>query len=201
VCRLYEDLLQRAPDAAGKAFWLAMLERGASRTEVAADILGSDEYRRDVVASDYEYLFGHPADALSVVPWVAQLEGGASDRSVLAAMLGSAGYYASVGGTPADFVNNIYKLLLGRPADSTGLALWESLLSAGASRSSVALDVLSSLEYSQDFVVAQYERLLGNTPDASELSLGAATLLSGGTEESVIAGVAGSAEFYTEASQ
>ncbi len=201
VCRLYEDLFHRAPDAAGGATWSAMLQGGATRAEVARDILASAEYRRDLVASDYGDLFGHAVGSAGLELWVTQLDNGASDQSVLADMLGSAGYYARTGGTPSAFVNALYMRLLGRRADPAGSALWESRLSTGATRSSVALAVLSSAEYSRDFVAAQYERLLGHAPDRDELSFWVAKLVKGGSEASVIAAIVGSAEPHSEASR
>src|SRR5262249_52889101 len=40
VYQLYQDLLQRPADDAGLASWTALLDRGASRAQVAAGILG-----------------------------------------------------------------------------------------------------------------------------------------------------------------
>jgi hypothetical protein len=154
-----------------------------------------------LVASDYDFIFGHTVASASLGAWVAQLGNGASDQSVLAGMLGLASYYAGSGGTHSAFVKTLYEKLLGRPADATGLAFWESRLSSGATRSSVALAILSSAEHSRDFVAGQYERLLGRAPSQSELSLWVANLAKGASQESVIAGITGSAEFYTEASQ
>jgi trimeric autotransporter adhesin len=201
VCRLYEDLLHRAPDTAGETAWLQVLQGGASRTEIAEDILVSAEYRQDLVAGDYDHVFGHPAPSASLGPWLTHLDNGASDQSVLAGMLGSDAYYATSGGTPAGFIRALYKLLLGRSVDASGLAFWESQLSSGATRSSVALGILSSVEYSRDFVATQYERLLGRAPQPGELSLWVVDLAQGGSEESVIAGIAGSTAFYNDVSQ
>jgi hypothetical protein len=150
------------------------------------------------VASDYEDLFGHQAGSATLMPYVDQLKGGATDESVLAAMLASTDFYASAGGTRSGFVEALYRVLLGRAADPSGLAFWLKELSSGATPSEVAGVVLSSVEYRQDFVTAQYEHFLGRAPDKSELSVGAAALESG-TDEAFIAGIAGSAEFYTDA--
>jgi hypothetical protein len=195
LCQLYEDLLGRSPDPSAQATWSAALEGGASRAEVARDILASAEYRHDLVAGYYQAYLGRAADPAGLAYWTGQLNSGASNQSVLAGLLGSAEYYSRTGGTPATFVDALYQALLGRTATATDLAHGEAELAAGTSRASVALGVLSSADYDRAFVEAQYQMLLGRLADAGGLASWVAVLASGGSEASVIAGIAGSPEF------
>ena len=43
MTRLYTNILHRTPDPAGLAYWVDVLDRGASRAEVLKDISGSAE--------------------------------------------------------------------------------------------------------------------------------------------------------------
>ena len=58
VARLYEQILQRQPETAGLAGWTALLDRGHSRQEVAAGIVGSQEHRDQQVQFFYRTLLG-----------------------------------------------------------------------------------------------------------------------------------------------
>ena len=199
LCSAYEDLLGRAPESAGLAFWSAQLAGGASRNTVAYDIATTPEYRSHLISGYYEAFLGRAPESGGLSYWVAQLNGGASDQSVLAAILGSGEFYADSGGTPSGFVTALYTKLLGRAPESGGLAFWENQLSSGAARSAVAAGILSSTEYRSDFVEAQYLHLLGRGADAGGLSYWVAQLAGGASNESVIAGFVGSPEFYTDA--
>jgi hypothetical protein len=199
LCSAYEDLLGRAPDSAGLAYWNALLTGGTSRSAVAYDIATSPEYRGDLVSSYYEAFLGRTSDPGGLSYWVAQLAGGATDQTVAAGFLGSNEFYTDSGGTPAGFVTALYAKLLGRAPDSGGLAYWESQLSSGTTQSAVAAGILSSTEYRSDFVEAQYAYLLGRAADAGGLSYWVAQLAGGASNESVISGIVGSAEFYTDA--
>jgi len=91
---LYSDLLGRAPDSGGLAYWEGQLSSGTTPTSVAAAILSSTEYRTDYVQTLYVSLLGRDADAGGLSYWVAQLAGGQSNETVISGFVGSAEYYA-----------------------------------------------------------------------------------------------------------
>lgn len=93
VTALYGDLLGRAPDPGGLAFWENALSSGASRSSVVAGILGSTEFLRDFVNSEYVTLLGRSADSGGLSFWVSQLQAGATSEAVIAGIAGSAEYY------------------------------------------------------------------------------------------------------------
>jgi hypothetical protein len=199
LCAAYENLLGRAPDAAGLEFWDTELADGVSRTTVAYDIATSPEARDILVTSFYESFLNREPDSNGLSYWVGQLNGGSTDESVIAAIVGSPEFYSASGGTADGFLTASYEDLLGRAPDSAGLTYWEGQLSSGASPTSVIAGILSSTEYRTEFVEGLYNDLLGRAPDAAGLSYWVGQLASGVTDESVISSIIGSAEYYTEA--
>ena len=94
VAALYQDILGRAPDAGGQMAFTGALNRGVSRTAVAAAFFSSPEYFLDLVQSDYLSLLGRAADPAGLAGWVQSLRAGATDQAVLAWILGSAEGFA-----------------------------------------------------------------------------------------------------------
>ena len=71
-----------------------------------------------------------------------------------------------------EFVDQVYRNLFGRAADSSGMAHWTERLSAGKSRGWVMRQLCESSEYqrktrSQVRVIAVYLGMLGRVPDSS----------------------------------
>jgi len=86
---LYEDALNRLPDAGGLAAFTQLLNSGQSRTAVATLIFGSNEYRNDLVLADYQLFLNRQADQIGDAAFVLALQSGATDQAVAAAILGS----------------------------------------------------------------------------------------------------------------
>ena len=59
----YPDLLGRPLDDAGKNYWLALLQQGATRVDVALSIVQSAEYRDRLVSDWVQTYLGRPAVA------------------------------------------------------------------------------------------------------------------------------------------
>jgi hypothetical protein len=93
---LYQDVLARPPDSGGQTFYEGELATGVSRTQVAAAIFGSDEYRRDLVEGYYSRFLRRPADADGLQAYVSYLAAGGTDEGVIAAIVGSAEYLTHV---------------------------------------------------------------------------------------------------------
>lgn len=105
VVRLYDAVLDRAPDAGGFDFWTAALRGGASLEALAGAFLGSDEYAArpggagggtdlgdaGFVARLYRDALGREGDAEGAAFWEAELASGLRSRAgVLAAFAESA---------------------------------------------------------------------------------------------------------------
>jgi hypothetical protein len=103
--------------------------------------------------------------------------------------------YAANASANQVFVENLYEVLLGRPADA-GLAGFANELNAGVSPTTVVLQIEGSLEYRADQVRLLYQRYLHRDADAGGL-LGFANFLgNGGTVEQVATALTGSQEYF-----
>jgi len=92
---LYLDTLGRPVDATGEAVWLQDLQQGISRAQVAAAILGSQEYQQRSIGSYYQQYLQRNADQGGLNSWVNMLQQGASDNVVISGLLTSQEYYAA----------------------------------------------------------------------------------------------------------
>jgi len=90
---LYQDVLGRASDTMGKAYWMSLLQAGVSRADVAAGVLTSHEAYKRGVDSFYQDYLGRAADAAGEAYWIAVLQSGQGTwSSVAASFLASAEY-------------------------------------------------------------------------------------------------------------
>lgn len=98
ITRLYEGLLDRAPDAEGLRGWVNYAATGASEATIAQRFLDSPEYAQlhtsqpnntQFVQSLYEDVLGRTAEAQGLQGWVAALEGGTSRADVTAQIVQS----------------------------------------------------------------------------------------------------------------
>lgn len=93
VTELYRRLLGREPEPAGLAYWVDLLDRGATtREQVVLGFVRSEENHRNLVAAWYWQYLGREPDADGLAWWVAQLRGGASQRHIQSALIESAEY-------------------------------------------------------------------------------------------------------------
>jgi Domain of unknown function (DUF4214) len=201
VSTLYQGLLGRPADNAGLTYWTAELNAGVSRTQVAQGIAGSDEAMGRDVQLFYDTLLDRTADADGLAYWTQQLETGETLNQVKGGILGSDEFFNEVGGTNESFLNAVYEHELGRPVDANGLNYWEHQLDAGASRTTVADDVLASPEADNVKVASFYTDVLDRLPDAAGLNYWSAQLQAGVPETKVLAGILGSNEFYGRVEQ
>jgi hypothetical protein len=96
LAALYQDSLGRAADGPGQAAFQAALASGWSRSQVAAALLASTEYREQLVQGDYQRLLLRPADSSGLAAFLGALQGGARDEDVIAAIAGSAEYWSAL---------------------------------------------------------------------------------------------------------
>lgn len=93
VTALYQDVLQRAPDAGGLAAWSGMLEHGATRHQVAQGILQSSESDRLSVVTTYQQFLGRAPDTSALAGFVLLQRRGMSTADLYASILASDEYY------------------------------------------------------------------------------------------------------------
>jgi predicted outer membrane repeat protein len=104
--------------------------------------------------------------------------------------------YATTASANQIFVENLYEVLLNRPASlDPGSGGWVTLLNQGVSRLQVVLDLEGSAEYLGDQVQLLFQRYLHRTAGTNELS-GYISYLGNHSFEQVQALLAGSGEYY-----
>jgi Ca2+-binding RTX toxin-like protein len=158
VTQLYANVLHRAPDSGGLAFWVGTLQNGgqtqaqvlvsfSESSENQGNTAGSladgvwvaDEQAASVARLYYSALNRAP-DAGGLTFWTNGIKNSSQTLAQeAAAFVGSAEFLQKYGNlTNADFVSLIYQNVLGRQADSGGAAFWtgalntESMSRAGA---------------------------------------------------------------------
>jgi uncharacterized delta-60 repeat protein len=198
VTQFYADLLGRDADPAGLTYFAGLLDRGATRTEVAQRIVGSTEYRTVIVRQTYERLLGRDADAAGLTAWVTYLGQGGTAEQLEALVLASPEYQARSGGDRA-WLEAVYRDALGRELDATGAAAWAGALANGATRDAVALAVLQSVEADRRAVDELYGRLLGRAADEGGRAAFTSLLQQGTDLTAVLTLIAGSDEYFSRA--
>jgi hypothetical protein len=192
-------VLGRAPDANGLVYWTDLLDNGTPIGSVAEAIAHSGEYYANfVIKPDYLNLLGRAADAAGVSYWTSKMEAGLTDQQLEANLVSSDEFFQTAGGTNAGWIDAVYKLLLGRPADADGKSYWLQQLSGGATLLSVAQEIANSQENDTQLIKNDYFHYLGRAADEAGLEYWLGQFAAGETNEDVIAGFTGSAEYYAE---
>lgn len=164
VDRLYTDVLGRAADAGGAAFWTGRLEAGASRADVAASFATGAEAQADrtgaaargiivqdipatQVGATYRAALGRDVDAGGLQFFTSALNGGASLTDVVRAVT-SSGEFAQrfTGVSDAEFLRSLFSSALNRTPEAGGNTFFANQLAAGTSRADVAATIVLSTE-------------------------------------------------------
>ncbi|HEV7224745.1 MAG TPA: DUF4214 domain-containing protein, partial [Pirellulales bacterium] len=95
VDRMYLDLLGRSADAQGQAYWVAQLQAGAARADVAFGFAASLERERQHVAFDYSHYLGRLPDPQGIDFWVMQFALGQTNENLIAGFLASDEYFST----------------------------------------------------------------------------------------------------------
>jgi FG-GAP-like repeat/SdrD B-like domain/Domain of unknown function (DUF4214)/Calx-beta domain/FG-GAP repeat len=161
---LYQAVLDRASDPQGLAYWVGLLQTGVTKATVDYSFVNSKEHRQNEVAYYYQNFLGEAPDSASA-PWVTDLMNGEGEEAVVQGILAMP-LYTTLHPTDAEFVTDLYFHLLGRQADSGGLAHWEQLLSSGSSRGAIVADFFESTSESA-MLASQgfYAAFLHRAPD------------------------------------
>jgi hypothetical protein len=165
------DFLGRAPTAARFQAVVERLGTGTPRAVVAQELTTSDEWIEAIVTGLYADTLGREPDASGLAYWVAAIRSGSRPvASVAAAFYASPEYYRTLGGgTDAGWVTDLYRKVLHRDPDATGLAHWTEV-TRSRGRVFVATAIYGSAESRRDRVRGLYDDLLGRQPDPSGLA-------------------------------
>ena len=196
VDRAVRDLLGTPPPAGPRDQLAAALDAGLTRTQLAAVIVTTPEYRNRFVDGLAADLLARPLGAGERTALTGLLQSGWSADLVEALLLGSDEYLRARGSVEA-FVQAAYQRALGRPATAGEVATWTPRMATTSDRFALAAALLQSPEGRRMRVTALYQTYLRRAPDAGGLSAWAGVLQRGGREEDVIAGLVGSAEYLS----
>ncbi|TMQ32650.1 MAG: DUF4214 domain-containing protein, partial [Planctomycetota bacterium] len=114
-------------------------------------------------------------------------------------MAASDEFYQTVsGGTDPGFVNNLYKDLLSRMADTAGFnSFVQSLSSAEASSRQVLSNLLTrSDEYLGNLVASAFQKYLQRPASSTDVTNWVNAFHNGARDEDLIAGLMGSGEYF-----
>lgn len=92
VDAVYQSVLGRTPDAAGRTYWINRLNGGTSVSQVARSLTASTEYRRNQVDAAYGRILDRPADPSGRAYWTNKL-GTTRIEVLLASLAGSGEFY------------------------------------------------------------------------------------------------------------
>lgn len=192
VSELYRDMLRRAVEPAGLAFWSGMLEHGVSRVDVAFGITQSEEYRRGVVQDLYQQYLHRAADATGLHAFVSFLANGGTQEQLAALLVSSPEYnQARAHGTDDGFLDAVFHDGLNRSIDDTGRREFSAQLGRGRSRQAVAEQIFASAEFQLDLVKSIYVRYLDRVLDSSGKATWTHFETLGASDDSVLAHILG----------
>jgi hypothetical protein len=194
VTQAYEDVLGRAPSRAEYTNWLKFIEARGSRMQFAAFLTSSAEYKNKLVEGWYMQFLRRDASSTEIATGANLLLNGATDKQIIAILIASDEYYRRAGGTDELFLRQVYADLLGRapsPGETNAII---AVLLVNPTRSSIAGQVLGSVEYDQREAAAIYQKFLRRNPDTGESAYWT-NLLASAPEEFEIDQLLGSDEY------
>jgi hypothetical protein len=175
VKQVYQDFLNRAPDAEGLVYWAGEISSGnITRTQMVEQYLVSAEFGETispVVRLYFTYYLRLP-DYDGLMFWVNSYAAGMSLNDISEAFARAQEFidqYGSV--TNEEFVRQMYINVYGRQPDSDGLSYWTGMLDTAAlTRGQVMVEFSSAKEYlsisvNQVYVTMTYVGLLRRVPD------------------------------------
>ena len=201
---VYTDVLGFPVDSIGIAFWLPQLQQpGATRYQIALDILESPGADTDVVGAGYEQFLGrNGSDGVSY--WTSALQSGSPDEAVYAGLLASPEYgvNATVNGYNSqpdqNWLNQVYLDTLGRAPSPAEVAAGLLQIRQGVRHNNVVLGILSGPEYTANLAAAAAVKILDQPTSSAAPGQDVTDLSQGATIEQVEAVMYGTAAFYLE---
>jgi hypothetical protein len=194
VERLYHDLLGRASDSAGLAFYTGQLAHGASHAQVAGWFLHSDEYLQDVVQAAYHEMLGRFGEPAGLRGWVSFLQAGHT-ADELRVQIANSLEYSQHHGDEVAFVEGLYQDALGRMGTAAEVNYYTQVLAGGASRADVVQAFFASSEHQTRMTEEIYQKFLRRDADPSGLFFSTRILSQGKSDVNLTGSVLGSAEY------
>jgi hypothetical protein len=169
VAGLYHDLLGRPVDDFGTSVLAAQLDqaRFPVLSSIAQGFVASQEERGNLIRSYYLKYLGRGADQNEVDLWLRGFAAGMSTDAVQSQIAGSIEAFQDQNQDPAQWLNKVFRELLGR--DAAGADLFLNLLRSGTPRAFIVLAILGSAEYRGNVIASAYQTYLGRQASAAEI--------------------------------
>jgi hypothetical protein len=194
---MFETLLGRPADARSLVVDNALLKSGHSRSQVAAAITSSHEYKIDQVRAMISAYLGRSATGPELVALVTRLDRGATYEQVRASILGGTEFWNKAGHTTGGFVQRLYLDVLGHSASPAASAAIARALAHHVTRTGVALGLLSSTEARTRLVHGWISSILMRTNYSGTPSF-VALLGLGVRDETIVDAMVGSTEYFNK---
>jgi hypothetical protein len=123
---------------------------------------------------------------------------GGSQAELKAMLYGSPEYFQKVGGTNEAFLAVMFPDPTGQPLDATTQGFLNDRLTAGVSRTDLALELLRTLAASQAQVNQYFATYLGRQPGPAEMVVHAGYIQATGAPELDLALILASDEFFNQ---
>lgn len=152
VDAIYQTVLQRDPDPAGRAYWISRLNTGTPLLAVAKSIAKSYEGWSNSVNDTYEIALDRAADPTGLQYWTGALLRDQRPAYLAGQLFASAEAYgnamsaADPGTSESEaFVNYLYGRVLDRVPDPGGLAYWSARIDAAPNGSIARMSAVASI--------------------------------------------------------
>ena len=129
VDALYQDVLHRAADPGGEAFYNNLLATGTTPMAVATLFWQSAEHRGIEVDAFYQAILNRPSDPTGRQVWVTNMLNGMSEETVIAGFLTST-EFLQANPPQTQFIAGVYQTMLNRAPDPAGVSSWLAVLAA-----------------------------------------------------------------------
>ena len=197
VDNLYKDMLGRASDDAGRAYYAGRLNSGTAWNSVVGEVMNSQEGYQFRVKGAYQTFLGRAPDQGGLDYWAGFLARGGTFHQMAIQLCTSDEMFNRVGlGNNISYVRALYLNVLGRDVDGGGLQHFTNQLASGKGREAVVTEIFTSPEWSQHWVDTSYVSILHRPADRSGESFWLAMMTAGKNEESVLRGMAISPEYF-----
>jgi subtilisin family serine protease len=172
---LYEDVVARPVTLNEANTWLAAINSGMRRADVARALLGSAEAQRTKVARWYKLDLLAPASIAAlknfgpVIQAANRLVNKTGESLVHASLYASRDFSARYGGSALGTLAGLYQRVMGREIRPDEANYWLSQLGQGTKISDIALGLLASPEGRRTRVALWYQNDLQRTASLEEL--------------------------------
>lgn len=171
VRALYTDILGRSASDVEVGWWLAAMDAGTTRSDVARGTVYSTERISKVISGLYRDILNREPDPAGLASWVKAAQNGVPLAQIAAAFYASSEFSGTAGaGDDTAWMRAVYQTMLSREPDAVGLAHWVALLAGGTPRSAVAYSIYLSPEATGRLVDSLYRSVLHRPADAGGVS-------------------------------